>query len=206
MKKLVTILLFGVMVFSLCACGSGASTPSTPAEVKDVPTEAETTTKAEPEITKVGIGQSIETDNFKMVVESMEIMDEYKYSTSEYSSTSLYVESGYKILAVQGTIENTGSKVISDSSFAKKVVVNGDYEVTGFDVRLNFERDKSFELDPYTAQRYDLYINIPEKLAEQFATATFTLGFKDDMSVITTTYNSDGTETTDATNWFEITK
>ena len=185
MKKIITILLFGAMVLLLCACGSGKAAKS--------------------EITKVGIGQSIETDNFKMVVETMEIMDEYSIRVSEISSRDLYVEEGYKLLVVQGTMENTGSTVIYDRSFVKSAIVNGDYKVENDKVTLTFERDRYNELDPYTERRYDLYINIPEKLAEQFETATFTLGFKDDMSIIATVINLDSV-TTDATNWFEITK
>ncbi len=223
MKKLLVFLLVGLMIFSLFACGSesAASDTGDNAETQEETateensTEEATTEEAtteeipdeepEPEITKVKVGESIENDYFKMDIESMEIMDEYTFKTSDYASYSLYVEEGYKLLVVQGTIENVGKLVISDSSFVKTAVVNGDYIVDGYDVRLSFERDKNFEIDPYTEQRFDLYINIPKKLAEQYETATFTLGFKDDMSPITTTHQIDGTETTDATNWFEIT-
>jgi hypothetical protein len=222
MKRMFMAVLLSGMILSLNACGNSSAgevssqaddtvvvsdtTEKTDTSVAtEVATETEAT-EAASDITEVGVGQSIETDNFKMVVESMEILDEYSYSTGDYSSTNLLVEDGYKLLMVQGTMENTGSDVISDYSFYKTCVVNDNYEVGNDDVRLCFERQKSYELDPYTEMQFDLYINIPEKLAEQFDTATFTLGFKDDMSVLTVTNYSSGETEVDANNWFSITK
>ena len=119
------------------------------------------------------------------------------YVTEYDLDLPLYVEEGYQLLVVKGTLENVGTTVISDSCFSLTATVNDEYVVDGYDVRLNFERDKYFEVDPYTEQAYNLYINIPDKLAEMFETASFTIGFKDDMSIPTTTYGSDGSVTVD---------
>ena len=83
------------------------------------------------------------------------------------------------------------------AEFARRFLESYSAVTDGYDVRLNFERDKYFEVDPYTEQAYNLYINIPDKLAEMFETASFTIGFKDDMSIPTTTYGSDGSVTED---------
>ncbi|MCR4601770.1 MAG: hypothetical protein K5767_08630 [Clostridia bacterium] len=208
MKKTLVLFMVMLLTISFCACGSADSPSSANDEGKGTKASVQDEKKdlSDESITKVSIGQSIETDSFKMVVESMELYDDYEFNTNEYTTRSLPVEKGYKLLMVQGTIENTGMTVISDQSFAKEVIVNGNYVVDDNDVDLYFERSNSFELDPYTEQRYDLFINIPEKLAEQFETATFKLGFKDDLSYITKTYKSDGTNSNDATNWFEIVK
>ena len=194
MKKFSTLLLSGMLVLSFCACGG---TTSDDTSVDDESTE----TTTEKEVTQVNVGQSIETDYFKMTVDSMEILDDYEFSMNEYSSRSLYVEEGYKLLLVRGTMENLGTEVISDNAFSATCLVNDSYEE---EASLQFERSKYYELDPYTEQNYDLYINIPEKLAEQYETASFTIGFNSDMSPIVTTTSSDGTTTVDADNWFCI--
>lgn len=208
LKRISAGVLSAALCLSLCACGGGGSsstpaetgsqgtTPVTTAPVATTPVPEETEPAA-PSATPVEVGGSITTDNFVMTFDSLELLPEYSYATSEYSSTSLYVEEGYQLLVVKGTFENVGTTVISDSCFSLTATVNDEYVVDGYDVRLNFERDKYFEVDPYTEQAYNLYINIPDKLAEMFETASFTIGFKDDMSVPTTTYGSDGSVTVD---------
>ena len=207
LKRISAGVLSAALCLSLCACGGGSSapaetgsseetTPVTTAPVATTPAPEETEPAA-PSATPVEVGGSITTDNFVMTFDSLELLPEYSYATSEYSSTSLYVEEGYQLLVVKGTFENVGTTVISDSCFSLTATVNDEYVVDGYDVRLNFERDKYFEVDPYTEQAYNLYINIPDKLAEMFETASFTIGFKDDMSIPTTTYGSDGSVTVD---------
>ena len=215
MKKWIALLLAAVMCMSLAACGQSESpVTSTPnqgaASAAPAPTAAPETVQAEPtepqqETVILSIGDKIDNENFTMTFDSMEILDEYSYKTSEYSSTSLYVESGYKLLVVMGHIENKSTVVISDSSFARTVCVNDAYTVPDYDVRLSFKRDKYFEIDPYTDLDYFLYINIPEKLAAQFEKAEFTLGFNNDMSIPVTEWKSDGTKVTPTDNLFTIT-
>ena len=163
------------------------------------------TPEAEPEAQEVQVGGSIDNDNFVMSFTSVELLDEFSYDTSEYSSTSLYVEEGYKLLVVKGHMENKGTTTISDTAFAFTATVNDTYVVDGYDVRLNFIRDKNFEIDPYTDLDYVLYINIPEKLAGMFETVTFTIGFNNDLSAPTTVWNSDGTSTVEVDNLYSLT-
>lgn len=215
MKKWIALLLAAVLCLSLAACGQSESpVTSTPnqgaASMAPAPTAAPETEQTEPtepqqEAVVLSIGDKIDNDNFTMTFDSMEILDEYSYKTSEYSSTSLYVENGYKLLLVKGHMENKSTVAISDSSFARTAVVNGSYTVTDYDVRLSFKRDKYFEIDPYTDRDYFLYINIPEKLAAQFEKAEFTIGFNNDMSIPVTEWKIDGTKVTPTDNLFCIT-
>ena len=215
MKKRIALLLAAVLCLSLAACGQSESpVTSTPnqgaASMAPAPTAAPETEQTEPtepqqEAVVLSIGDKIDNDNFTMTFDSMEILDEYSYKTSEYSSTSLYVENGYKLLLVKGHMENKSTVAISDSSFARTAVVNGSYTVTDYDVRLSFKRDKYFEIDPYTDRDYFLYINIPEKLAAQFEKAEFTIGFNNDMSIPVTEWKIDGTKVTPTDNLFCIT-
>ena len=212
MKKWIALLLAAVLCLSLAACGQSESpVSSTPnqgaAPMAPAPTAAPETEPTEPqqEAVVLSIGDKIDNDNFTMTFDSMEILDEYSYKTSEYSSTSLYVENGYKLLLIKGHMENKSTVAISDSSFARTAVVNGSYTVTDYDVRLSFKRDKYFEIDPYTDRDYFLYINIPEKLAAQFEKAEFTIGFNNDMSIPVTEWKIDGTKVTPTDNLFSIT-
>ncbi len=202
MKQLIGALLTLVLCIGLCACGN--STPAEESAGDNAGDAAQTTTTTTAQetpketIEALKCSDSIDNENFTMTFESVELLDEYSYSTSEYSSTSLYVEEGYKLVLVKGHFTNNSTAAISDSAFAREALVNETYKVDGFDVRMNFIRDKNFEIDAYTDLDYVLYINIPEKLAAEFETVTFTLRFNKDMSAPTTVYNSDGTKTIEA--------
>lgn len=214
MKKAIALLLAVLTLMSLCACASApAEKPEAPAETTAEPaattapaTEETTPVETEPQqvINEISIGDTIENDYFTMTFDSLEILPEYKYRTSDYSSSSLYVEDGYKLLLVRGHFTNNGTSPISDTAFAKTVTVNGEYTVTDYDVRFCFQRDKYFEIDPYTDMDYCLYINIPEKLADMFENAEFTLGFNNDMSNPETVWNNDGTTTSVTDNVYVL--
>lgn len=219
LRKLPILLLAGVLALSLCACGGedAASSPSqseAPSQStepsQDVQESTEPETPPEPEETPgptavpVSVGGSIDNDNFLMTFDSMELLDEYRYSTGEHSYTSLYVEDGYKLLAVRGHFENRATGPISDSAFHFSVLVNGTYAVDGYDVSLHFQRDKYFEIDAYTDQDYVLSINVPNKLAEQFETAEFTIGFNDDLSAPETVFDADGSESVKVDNLYTL--
>lgn len=232
MKQHISLLLILALLLGLCACGSKPAadntpvkeeTPSTQTQQQEQQAEQESESvqqevtleipeTAQPEdetpkitATPVQIGGAIDTENFTMTFDSLEIVEEYSYRVSDYSTMSIYVEDGYKAVLVKGHIENKSMSVISDSSFYRKAVVNDVFEVEDHDVRLSFARDKYFEIDPFTDLDFVMYINIPEKLADMFETVTFTLGFKNDMSLLTTTWHSDGTKEVDYEQVYELT-
>ena len=198
-----------VFVLSLVACG-GSNDSEKKNEEAPAATEAvaETHTEAPTEPAKATIdlkvGDTIETDLFKMTIDSIEIKDEYSYRTSDISTSSLYVEDGYKLLIMFGHFENKGTNTISESAFQRKVTVNDTFVKEDHDVRMNFMRDKYFEVDAYTDIDYCIYVNIPENLANQYEKSVFSISFKNDLSLITTTYNSDGTTTSDVDVTYDI--
>lgn len=213
-KKTLALILAAALALALAACGGGNDavgdqpTGASSENVEPAGTpEPEETPEAEsgPDAVPLQFGDSIDNENFRMTFDSMELLDEYSYKTSEYSSTSLYVEDGYKLIVVKGHFENKSTAAIADSSFVYSAVVNDSYVVDGYDVRFHFIRDKYFEIDAYTDLDYVLYINIPEKLAAMFETAAFTIGFNDDLSSPTTVWNSDGTKTTETDRLYALT-
>ena len=132
MKKTLSLLLALVMCLSLCACGESTSSSTTPSNenalssTEPTPTEAPTEPVEEDpkvEAIPVEIGGSISCDNFNMTFEKLEILDEYSYETGDYSSSSLYVEEGYKLLMLKGHFTNNGTDAISDSAFVRTVLV-----------------------------------------------------------------------------------
>ncbi len=231
MKRIVALWLAAVLCLSLAACGKQAAelektediqteTAQTPAdtgetaqEEESLEIEAQTDVPEElPEAevpaltaTPLALGDQIETAQFTMTFDTLELLPEYDIRLTENSSMSCVVEEGYQVLLVRGHITNTGTSVISDSAFYLTATVNGEYVVDGYDVRLLFVRNKYFEVDPYTDVDYVLYINVPDKLAELFETVTFEIGFKNDLGMLTTTYNVDGTETVDYENLYALT-
>ena len=209
MKQVLSLALAGALCLGLCACGGtsagtgdvpSSTTPDAVQESASLPQESQA-----PAAESLEIGGSIDNDSFRMTFDALELADEFSYDTSEYSSTSLYVEEGYKLLMLRGHFENKATGPISDSAFALTATVNDTYVVDGYDVRMNFLRSKSFEIDAYTDLDYVIYINIPEKLAGMFETATFTIGFNNDLSAPTTVWSSDGTGTVEVDNRYTLT-
>ena len=215
MRNTLSLLLSAALALSLAACGggggtsqsssgSGSGTDASGSTSGASSSQPEETQDPGPAATPVQTGGSIDNDNFTMTFDSMELLDEYEYRTSEYSTTSLYVEDGYKLVVVKGHFENKSTGAISDSCFNRSALVNGTYEVDGYDVRFNFIRDKYFEIDAYTDLDYVMYINIPNKLAEQFETAEFTIAFNDDLSTPSTVWSSDGGETIESDQFYTL--
>ena len=215
--RLLSILLIFVMVLALSACGSDTqntvSTPPTDAQTAEptsVPTftptpEPEEASEPEPEPIAVPLGGSIDNDLFCMTFDSMEIFPEYSFRTGEHSTMRVNVEEGYQLVIVKGHFENKSTDVISDSSFALSALVNNVFKRDGSDVRMYFIRQNTYKIDPYTDIDYILSINIPQKLADQFETATFTIGFKDDLSFPKTVTYSDGTKTIEIDQQYSFT-
>ncbi len=227
-KKCYVMLLLIVLVFNLCACGGKNKTNTTEAETKltaetkqensepstenvETPLNDVSTSQSSEEASKenaipIQCGDSIDNDNFLMTFDSVELLSEYSYETGGNSTMSLYIEDGYKVVIVKGHFENKSTSAISPgSSFAFSAVVNNTYVVDGFEVYIQFFRDKFSEIDAYTDLDYILYIQIPEKLADMFETVTFTLGFNNDLSSPSYIQNNDGTLTTETDNLYEFT-
>jgi len=154
---------------------------------------------------EVKMGSELKCDIFRMTFESLELLDEYTHEITDYYSYSPFVEEGYKLLMMRGRFENLSTSKISSSAFKLIATVNGEYVVDDFGVSLNFMRNNTYECDPYTEVEYLLCMNVPEKLAAKFEEVTFTIGFKDDMTYPTVTWNSDGTTSYDINNWYCVT-
>ncbi len=120
MKNLLALLLALTMALTLCACGStpapapaGSSGASSSGGSAAASSAASSSGEDALVPTLVQCGDHITNDLFDMSLDSVELADEYTYRTSEYSSTSLYVEEGYKLILLKGHMENKGTSAIS---------------------------------------------------------------------------------------------
>lgn len=197
MKKRIALLLAVAMCLSLCACGksepakeSAPTQTSAPTESESAQTEPESTqpetepeteepTEPAQEAVMLSIGDKIENDAFTMTFDSIDIYDEYSFEVSDNTSVALSVEDGYKLLMIKGHFENKSLSTISRNNLTFEAVVNDTYTIPSGDVDLSFVRLKMYEIDPYTDMDYCLSVNIPEKLAEQYEKAEFTLRFNE---------------------------
>lgn len=205
MKKLTALLLALAIVFVFAACGKNGGANPDPGKTTEPDSSETTTEEAVEKGTPVEMGGSIENDLFKMTFESMEIVPEYSYKPSEHFTMKLPSEDGYKMLLVKGHMENKGAEAISTYNFALSSTVNETYKFDGNKTELWFERSSHSELDPLTDVAFCLFVNIPEKLADTFETATFTLNFNKDLSGVKTIYSSDGTSSIEADCTYTLT-
>ena len=216
MKKALSLILAALLAASLCACGNNAAEstsspePTATAEATATPTAVPTPT-AEPTPEPVAdykIGDSIETDNFKMTFDSFDIVSEYVYSING-STYRTNANDGCKFLLLKGHFENNSAKTISISALDLSCVVNNTYEFnemsSGSTLLLNFESSGAFSIDPLFDSDYGLYVQVSDKLVEQFETAVFTIKYQADMSDITYTTDSDGNWISDADEGFSVT-
>lgn len=215
MKKVLALIFAAVLALSLVACGDSSNqtepntsetTTTAVAETEPTPTESKAVEKeqevAEPAAIPVTCGESIETDKFTMTFDSVSIMPELSFATSETSSLSAFVEEDCQILVISGQFANYSGSTISDSAFHLTAVVNSEYNYDRVD--FSFVRNKHFEIDPLADAQYYMYVNIPNKLVDMFETATINIAFNDDMSTVSTIWNADGTATVEADNFYAL--
>ena len=213
MKKALSLILAALLAASLCACDNNAAEstsslePTAAAEATATPSSAPTPTPtAEPTPEPVAdykIGDSIETDNFKMTFDSFDIVSEYVYGGSP--SGIFTANDGYKMLLLQGHFENNATKTIYNNYFELSCIVNGTYEFIGVSSPSLYFDNGPTSIDPLVEGNYGLYVEVSDKLAEQFKNITFGIKYRSDMSNLTYTYDANGDWGSDADEEFSVT-
>ncbi len=190
-RKVLISILICLFCISLCGCGSSSSSDGASSETDVTESGDMNTAEEEPEVIKLEIGDTIETDSIKMTIDSVEIVD--KYPLPDLDTT--YVPSaGYKMLLVKGAFVNKTDADISNASFNVLTTVNEEPT----DCKLFFENDDQWTAPASSEMNYFIPGKVSEHQFEQYDTATITIGFRDDMSAITPDY------TDDVTNVYEI--
>lgn len=192
MKKALSLILAALLAASLCACGNNAAEstsspePTATAEATATPTAVPTPT-AEPTPEPVAdykIGDSIETDNFKMTFDSIELLTDYRYATSYVMGAS----DGYKMLLLHGHFENKSTTKIPQYALLLSCKINDTYEYDDSSITFGFESGNSGEISPQDDLDYFIRIDLPEKAADSLETVVYTVYYNDDMSSVSKTY------------------
>lgn len=172
-----------LICISFCACGSSSSS------------DGEGTSSSS-DVVKIDVGDAIETDNFKMTIDSVEFVDEYTIQVNDCTTDTFHSSAGYKMLLVKGVLENKTESEISIASFRVVITVNGK----SCDNRLYIEENLSSNATvPANSEvHYFIPYDVSEPQIEEKDTVTITISFRDDMSAITPDY------TEDITNVYEI--
>ena len=197
MKKKLLSLTAVAAAMALSACGGGTDSTVTEADsAAEAQKSSETQESSEDESSassdEEGVEESteepeaicddvIDTDAFHMTFVALDAYSEYSYTVdSSGSAFAPTIEEGYKLLVLEGHIENKATYVIPSNAFSCSITVNDSFEID--DPRFDFCRSNSRELDPYTDFDYAIYANVPEKLIDEFQSASFSIGFNNDMS------------------------
>lgn len=191
MKKTLFVILAVLLAALLCACGNktventSSPEPTATAEATATPSPtatptAEPTPEATPSAPQLQLGDTIENDNFKMTLNSVEVVDRHEFSTSENSTIYSVPENGYRFLLLRGHFENKSTNVIPSSSIACTVLVNDVFTVNCSRAEFVFERERAWEIDPFTDFNYSIRVSIPQKLANDLKSAVYTIQFNDE--------------------------
>lgn len=215
MRKTLFVILAVLLAALLCACGSktventSSPEPTATAEATATPSPtatptAEPTPEATPSAPQLQLGDTIENDNFKMTLNSVEVVDRHEFSTSENSTIYSVPENGYRFLLLRGHFENKSTNVIPSSSIACTVLVNDVFTVNCSRAEFVFERERAWEIDPFTDFNYSIRVSIPQKLADDLKSAVYTIQFNDDMSAIDSEWQDDGSLSVTADETYNV--
>ncbi|MBQ6431795.1 MAG: hypothetical protein IJJ99_07970 [Oscillospiraceae bacterium] len=202
MKKLLAMLLAGLMLLSLCACGNTPETkpaepdstsaqPATDAKTTDAnethETEAvtEATEEQKPTATEISLNETIALEFVEITFEEYGIAADIKQSISADHVTRIsgpQPEDGKQFVYLRGTIKNVNKESLPVYDF-----FIGEFDIDGFkyectanqcDVLTSNGEIKS-TIEPLTSYSFTIYAKIPDELANNHSGVSFRFGFYD---------------------------
>ena len=208
MKRIVTILLAATLILSLAACG-GNTTPSnsepssTPTQEENTEVtltppaqDASNTTEEmqeqeEPkrEAVEIAIGDTISLDFVEITFEETGVAEDIQTSitTSIQTGTSTQItgpnpETGKQFVYMAGTIKNLSTEALPVHDFfeGNVMVDKYNYNITANNCNVITAAGRpTYTLDPLLTYTFIIYAAIPDELAEEYTSSTFTFGFYD---------------------------
>lgn len=173
MKKRITLVaLAAVIVVALSSCGGNADTPESPSiENNAVQSEltANPTPSTEDEIPAIAIGDSANLGDWKITVNSFEILEEI--SVSEYSCYT--PDDGNKYAVIHATIANEGKEMGSflptfsmQDDVRTSIFYDGDYEYSA-SVLMAYDADlHDSDLNPLSSKDGCIVFEIPNVVVD----------------------------------------
>ncbi len=181
MKKLITLLLTGVMAFSLCSCGDNSNERSVVDETVSNGDVSKTEEK-EVQLTQIAAGDTISLDFAEMTIEECGIKDDIRTSiktdNSTYISGPQAVE-GSKFIYMRGKIKSLSKEEISNINIEGNAVIDGySYNIGSINI-IKTNGQSTYSLAPLTLYTYTIYAQIPDELANNHQSAVLNIGFND---------------------------
>ncbi|NCB99948.1 MAG: hypothetical protein EOM34_04595 [Clostridia bacterium] len=172
MKKLISVLILGMMCLCLVGCSSGAKKETEPVTtVAEIETETETETESETDegIKEIGVGEpvTVETEwgSYILAITGVSETDWWERANKNTDKTVILVE--YSVENIDFSNEYTSGVVISTEAF--KISDDENYLLkdfsSGYDDRVNFFETvdpgyKSESALPYILDRDTEYIDV----------------------------------------------
>lgn len=197
MKKLVALLLTGVIAVSFVACSSKAPEKEAESTTKgtEIVTNETTTTAAveeeEPkaEAVEVKIGESIKLDDFvKISLDETDIKADIKRSIKNGNvtrTTGPDKVDGQKYLYIRGTIKNLSKKELPVYDFfLGQFDVDGyQYDISASDCTvIDAEGSSESSVPPLAEYSFTMYAAIPNEIANNNKSITYRFGFYDEFA------------------------
>ena len=202
MKKLLALLLAGLMLLTLCACagetpaevpaateasGTEVGAPTEEANVTEAPeTElvTEATEEPKPAATEISLNETIQLEFVEITFEEYGIAADIQQSIKSGIVTRITgpePENGKQFVYLRGTIKNVHKEALPTYDF-----FTGEFDIDGYkydcsanqcDI-LNENGETQWEIEPLTSYSFTMYAKIPDELANP-GSVSFRFGFYD---------------------------
>lgn len=132
----------------------------------------------------VNLNETVENENIKITLESVNFKDKIEWSTGTYSSRSAYIEDGKTAISLSGSIKNMQGNAINTDAIVGKIIVDDKYN---YDLKFS-AHNSGYQIEPLENVEYDFYAQIPPEIQNTYTKIEFKFGFKDDFSIPSVTY------------------
>lgn len=210
MKKIISILLSVIMIFSLCACGNGNSdveesskestTESTSQPTEDTTekhgedttesTEEDTTVEEEtsekvPKAKKLSKGKKIVVNNFEFTLKKVELSYDVKPSNPPKYYSHYPADDGQVYIYINAKVKNLNKQKVScDEIYSVVADYNDGYTYTGFNIVTDTDGDFTYanitSIDPLQTLEINYLIDCPEEVETSNKPLLLTFNFGDD--------------------------
>ncbi len=176
MKKILALILVGIMSLTFVACGGQEVTVTEGTTTVTEGKEAETGAS---NFETVAVGNKIATDFVELTITEAEITNSVKTKIKTGNVTRTFgpddsAETDFAV--VRGTIMNKATSTLSDEIVANAKV--GDYTLEEDGVYIyKSDGDTTWELSPLVEYNFMMYVEIPNALVEGMESCDFNFGF-----------------------------
>ncbi len=175
MKKIITLLLSFVLIFSLSSCQSNSKE-----ELPNYSFPYQNTTEREPEIVVANnLGYAFNLNFVEITIESA------GYSKCVYATnnnTCFKASGDEKFWYVTGTLKNTGTKGYDANEIVAEMCFNDKYIYSAYAIVDSGDTITNNFVEPLCTVRYYIYASIPDEMFNIFSSCKVKFGFEENFS------------------------